>query len=198
MHLPIEPIHDCLGLSTNSAWITYGLEIQIAHVWKCKRCISQYMIAWDRAHALTAFGLDRQGPMFWRFRTVYIPFHMQITQFLGNIWCSSVYEITDLVFALVSGFSFAFIGFFFLFWAGGGQRSQSYLKIFVFDSSSCAGTVASSGPSGWCLRDLFLCSSFFSPLAKRLFLFLQTFVVPEWEPVGTAACFCSVSSFWAS
>jgi hypothetical protein len=56
----------------------------------------------------------------------------------------------------------------------------------VFDSSSCAGTVASSGPSGWCLRDLFLCSSFFSPLAKRLFLFLQTFVVPEWEPVGTA------------
>jgi hypothetical protein len=61
---------------------------------------------------------------------------------LANIWCSSVYEITDLVFALVSGFSLAFIGFYFLFLAGGGQLSQSYLKLFVFDSSSCAGTVA--------------------------------------------------------
>ena len=34
-------------------------------------------------------------------------------------------------------------------------------------------------------HNLFLCSSFLSPLAKRLFFF-QTFVVPEWEPVGTA------------
>ena len=76
------------------------------------------------------------------FRTVYITCHTRITQFLGNIWCSSVYEITDLVFALVSGFLFAFIGFIFLFLAGGGQLSQSYLKLFVFDSSSCAGTVA--------------------------------------------------------
>jgi hypothetical protein len=42
----------------------------------------------------------------------------------------------------------------------------------------------SSGPPGGCLWDLFLCSSFLSPLAKRLFF--QTFVVPEWEPVGTA------------
>jgi hypothetical protein len=96
-----------------------------------------------------------------------------------------VYEIIYLVFALVSGFSFAFIGFFFLFLAGGGQLSQSYLKLFVFDSSSCAGILPSSGPSGGCLWDLFLCSSFLSPLAKRLFYF-QTFVVPEWEPVGTA------------
>jgi hypothetical protein len=55
-----------------------------------------------------------------------------------------VYEITDLVIALLSGFSFAFIGFFFLFLAGGGQLSQSYLKLFVFDSSSCVGTVALS------------------------------------------------------
>jgi hypothetical protein len=141
MHLPIDPIHDCLGLSTNSAWTTHGL-IQIAHVCKCKRCISQYMIAWDRGHALTAFGLDRQGPMFWRFRTVYIPCHTRITQFLGNICFPSVYGITDLVFALVSWFSFAFIGFFFLFLAGGGQFSQGFLKLFVFDSSSCAGTVA--------------------------------------------------------
>ena len=35
-----------------------------------------------------------------------------------------------------------FIAFFFLFLAGGGQLSQSYLKLFVFDSSSCAGTVS--------------------------------------------------------
>jgi hypothetical protein len=142
MHLPIDQIHDCFGLSTNSAWTTHGLEIQIAHVCKCKRCISQYKIAWDWAHALTAFGFDRQGPMFWRFRTVYISCYTRITQFLGNICCSSVYEITDLVFALVSGFSFAFIGLFFLFLGGGRQLSQSYLKLFVFDSSSCAGTVA--------------------------------------------------------
>jgi hypothetical protein len=93
-------------------------------------------------HALTAFGLDRQGPMFWRFRTVYLPCHTRITQFLGNLCFSNVYEITDLVFALVSWFSFAFIGFFFLFLASGGQLSQGYLKLFVFDSSSCAGTVA--------------------------------------------------------
>jgi hypothetical protein len=78
-----------------SAWTTHDL-IQIAHVCKCKRCISQYMIAWDRAHALTAFGLDRQGPLFWRFRTVYLPCHTRIAQFLGNICFSSVYEITDL------------------------------------------------------------------------------------------------------
>ena len=48
------------------------------------------------------------------------------------------------------------------------------------------GLLPSSGPSGGCLLDLFLCSSFLSPLAKRLFFFFQTFVVPEWEPVGTA------------